>query len=158
MIKQQYWKDMNTSVQYQATYDVAKKSFFWLDKGVCAPKELKKITSYNKAEVPINKYIKVAKKLALEILGYIKFNDEGGFDDKSVEANNLYFLFMHPPDEVLEEETIEPVEEALVNMCKEVDVHYTYTANRGKQNDSNGDGSEEENDDVDENFDLQDVI
>ena len=26
MIKQQYWKDMNTSVQYQATYDVPKKS------------------------------------------------------------------------------------------------------------------------------------
>ena len=62
MIKQQYWKDVNTSVQYQATYDVVKKSFFWLDKGVCAPKELKKITSYNKAKVPINKYIKVAKK------------------------------------------------------------------------------------------------
>ena len=100
----------------------------------------------------------MAKKLALEILGYIKFNNEGGFDDKSVEANDLYFLFMNPPNEVLEEETIEPVEEALVNMCKEVDVHYTYTANRGNQNGSNGDGSEEESDDVDENLDLQDEI
>ena len=109
---------------------------------------------------PINKYIKVAKKLALEILGYIKFNDEGGFDDKAVEANDLYFLFMHPWNEVLEEETIEPVEETLVNMCKEVDVHYTYTADKGKLNDSNGDGSdgsEDESDGDDENLDLQDT-
>ena len=128
--------------------------FFWINRGVCTPKELENITSYNKAKVPINKYIKVAKKLALEILGYIRFNDEGGFDDKAVEANDLYFLFMHSSNEVLEEETIEPVEEALVNMCKEVDVHYTYTADKGKLNGSDGDGSEDEDDD--ENLDLQD--
>ena len=157
MTKQQYWKDMNASAGYQETYGVAKKSFFWIDKGVCTPKELENITSYNKAKVPINKYIKVAKKLALEILGYIKFNDEGGFDDKAVKANDLYFLFMHPSNEVLEEETIEPVEEALVNMCKEVDVHYTYTADKGKLNGSNGDGSDDESDGDDENLDLQDA-
>ena len=58
---------------------------------------------------------------------------------------------------MLEEETIEPVEETLVNMCKEVDVHYTYTADKEKLNDSNGDGSEDESDGDDENLDLQDT-
>ena len=89
-------------------------------------------------------------------MGYDK--EMGGFDDKSVEENDIYFLFIRPVNEVLDEERIEPVEEAVVNMCKSVDVHYTYTANGGKHNGTDGNSEPGDSDAVDGDFDLQDVM
>ena len=93
---------------------------------MCGPKGLEGITSYNKAKIPIHNYIKATKKITDKIFEYIKSNDEGGFDDKSVEKSDLLFLFLRPVDSILDEEKFEPVEEALVNTCTYVDIHYTY--------------------------------
>jgi len=43
----------------------------------------------------------------------------------------IFFLFIRPVDSLLDEEAIEPVEEALVKTFNHVDSHYTYTAKRG---------------------------
>ena len=50
------------------------------------------------------------------------------------------------------------MEEAVVNMCKSVDVHYTYTANGGKHNGTDGNSEPGDSDAVDGDFDLQDVM
>ena len=62
-----------------------------------------------------------------------------GFDNKSVEKNDILFLFIRSIDDEFDEEAIEPAEEALVNTCKRVDNHYTYTAQKTEGPDSNDD-------------------
>ena len=104
---------------------------------VLQPKEFQGLASYNKAKEPIHKYIKVAKTLTEKVFEYVK--DLGGFDNKSVEKNDILFLFIRPIDDEFDEEAIEPAEEALVNTCKSVDNHYTYTAQKTDEPDSNED-------------------
>ena len=57
---------------------------------------------------------------------------------------------MRPVDSILDEEKIEPVEEALINTCTYVDIHYTYTANMGQSNDIDNDSEN------DSDIELQD--
>ena len=65
----------------------------------------------------------------------------------------LIFLFIRPVNSVLDKEAIEPVEEALVNTCKHVDSHYTYTAKRGEEDHSDDEsgsiGNAPDGDDLD---------
>ena len=147
---------MNAPDKYMDTFITAIQSFRFIGHtrkvpvSVCGPKELEGITSYNKAKIPIHNYIKATKKITDKIFEYIKFNDEGGFDDKSVEKSDLLFLFLRPIDSILDEEKIEPVEEALINTCTYVDIHYTYTANMGQSNDIDNDSEN------DSDIELQD--
>ena len=137
MMVQKFWKELNTADKFMDTFKVARQSFIHLEK-VCGTKELEGITSYNKAKTPIHKYIKAAKTITDKVFKYVK-EGMGGFDDKSVEKTDILFLFITPVDSVLDEERIEPVEEALVNMCKKVDIHYTYTTEKRHQDGSDDD-------------------
>ena len=137
MIVQKYWHSLNsTQEKAMDTFNIARKSFIFID-DVLQPKEFQGLVSYNKAKEPIHKYIKVAKTLTEKVFEYVK--DLGGFDNKSVEKNDILFLFIRPIDDEFDEEAIEPAEEALVNTCKRVDNHYTYTAQKTEGPDSNDD-------------------
>ena len=137
MIVQKYWHSLNsTQEKAMDTFNIACKSFIFID-DVLQPKEFQGLVSYNKAKEPIHKYIKVAKTLTEKVFEYVQYL--GGFDNKSVEKNDILFLFIRPIDDEFDEEAIEPAEEALVNMCKRVDNHYTYTAQKTEGPDSNDD-------------------
>ena len=49
----------------------------------------------------------------------------GGFNDKAIEANPIYFCLVHPVSRAFgEEEDSEPVEEAVVKTCDTISAHY----------------------------------
>ena len=51
----------------------------------------------------------------------------GGFNDKAVEANTIYFCFVRPVSRAFEEEEDgEPVEEAVVKTCDTISAHYNF--------------------------------
>ena len=104
------------------SFNIARWCFIHLN-WVCTLNKLGGITGYKKAKVPIHKYIKAAKTITDLIFQYI-----GSFDDKTVEKSDLLFLFIHPKDIAFSVDAIEPVEEALVSTCRQVNSHYTYTA------------------------------
>ena len=139
MLVQKFWKDLSPTDKFIDTFKIARESFIHIE-NVIKPKalELEKITSYNKAKSPIHDYIKVTKTITDKVFKFV--NDMGGFDDKSVEKTDIFFLFIRPVDSLLDEESIEPVEEALVKTFNHVDSHYTYTANRGVEEHSDSEG------------------
>ena len=52
----------------------------------------------------------------------------GGFNDKAVEANPIYFCLVHPVSRAFgEEEDSEPVEEAVVKTCDTISAYYNVT-------------------------------
>ena len=69
-----------------------------------------------------------------------------GFCNSSAGNNDILFSFIRPVDDAFNKEAIEPVEEALVNTCKHVDSHYTYTAQNTREDDSDNDSDSREND------------
>ena len=51
----------------------------------------------------------------------------GGFNDKAVEANAIYFCLVHPVSRAFREEgDSEPVEEAVVKTCDTISAHYNF--------------------------------
>ena len=102
------------------TFNIACKLIIFVD-NVCKPNEFEGIISYNKAKGPIHKYIKVAKTLREKVFEYVK--DLGGFDNESVDKNDILFLFIRPIDDEFDEEAIKPAEDTLVNICKHVNNH-----------------------------------
>ena len=64
----------------------------------------------------------------------------GGFDDKAVEANDIYFGFLRPVSRAFgDEEDREPVEEAVVKTCNTISAHYNFAKSELHQCDSNND-------------------
>ena len=117
------------------TLNIARNFFILID-NVCGLTEFDRITSYNKA-VPVHKYIIFLGKLTAKLFECVK--DMSGSDSNPVERNGILFLFIRPVDDAFDEEAIEQVEEALDNMCKHVDRHYTYTAQNTKEDDFDDD-------------------
>ena len=124
MMIQKFWHDVNPLTEFKETWDIARNSFPYLDAMMTTKEEIS-ITSYNKAKEHICKYIKISQLMCDKILGYV-----GKFDHKSVQKNDLLFLFIRPDNRAFGEEVIEPVEHAVItNTCRYVDAHYTYTEN-----------------------------
>ena len=64
----------------------------------------------------------------------------GGFNDKAVEANAIYFCFVWPVSRAFgEEEDSEPVEEAVVKTCDTIRAHYNVAKSRLHLCDSDSD-------------------
>ena len=101
------------------------------------------ITSFARAKVFISEYLWAVRKLSKIILSFLKEEDGDGFDNKSVKKTDVKFLFIRSIDEAFEEDVVELAEEALVNVCHQVDNDYAYTINDESENDD-----ESEEDDV----------
>ena len=86
-----------------------------------------KITSHAQAKLLISQYIAQVKEVSKLIYSFIKYNDKGGFDDLSVKKEDIHFLFVHHKEGAIVGDSVEPAELALVNTCRQVDPHYTYT-------------------------------
>ena len=67
----------------------------------------------------------MVRKVTKIIYSYIKFNDKGGFDTKSVQKKDIQFLFVRYVEGSFGGDVTEPAENALVNTCRQVDEHYT---------------------------------
>ena len=75
----------------------------------------------------VKKHLESAKHWGNRILGFV--DDLGGFDQKGIHKEDDFSAFMRvSPSAFGDEVVMEPVEEVLVNNCKIVDPHYTYTA------------------------------
>ena len=60
------------------------------------------------------------------IYSYTKFNNKGGFDNKSVEKNAMQFPFPRYIEGAFGGDFIKPTENALINTRRQVYEHYTY--------------------------------
>ena len=67
------------------------------------------------------------KEVSKLIYSFTKYNDNGGFTDLSVKKEDIHFLFVHHQEGAIVGDVAEPAELALVNTCRKVDPHYTYT-------------------------------
>ena len=64
-----------------------------------------------------------------------------------MEKNDILFLFMRPDrGAFIGEELVEPAEQAIVNLCTEVDLHYRYTTRIEEEDDSDNECDDENND------------
>ena len=103
------------------------KGVFRVDERYAAQCIYGKITSHSQAKLFISQYIAQVKEVSKLIYSFIKYNDVGGFTDLSVKKEDIHFLFVHYQAGAIVGDTVEPAEKALVNTCREVDPHYTYT-------------------------------
>ena len=103
------------------------KGVFRVDKRYAAQCIYGKITSHAQAKLFISQYIAQVKEVSKLIYPFIKYNDVGGFTDLFVKKEDIHFLFVHYQAGAIVGDTVEPAEKALVNTCREVDPHYTYT-------------------------------
>ena len=87
------------------------------------------ITSHTKAKVFISQYLAMVKKVSNTIYYFIKYDDNGGFADLSVKKEDIHFLFIRHQDDAIVGDVVEPADLALVDTCRQVDPHYTYTNN-----------------------------
>ena len=69
-----------------------------------------------RAKVFISAYASQVKELIKRIYSFVKFDESGGFEDKSVKKDDINFLFLRYAGDI-----IQPAEMAVVNMCREVD-------------------------------------
>ena len=123
---QQYWKDLNPLDQYMKTTQAANDDSFIHYREWLHETDFVTPTSRTAALRPILKYLKMATYMEKRIFEFV--TGLGGFEDKAVKREDIWFLFMRPSGASEAEEIIEPVEVAVVGMCKHIDKHYTYTA------------------------------
>ena len=86
----------------------------------------------------------MVKKVSNMIHYFIKYDDNGGFADLSMKKEDIHFLFIRHQEDAIVGNVVEPAELSLVNTCKQVDPHYTYTNNEDIDM-----GEEDKTDDVD---------
>ena len=92
-----------------------KKRVFRLDQRYAAQCIYSKITSHAQATIFISQYIAQVKEVSKLIYSFIKYSDDGGFADLSVEKVDIHFLFVHHQEGAIVGDTVEPAELALVN-------------------------------------------
>ena len=104
------------------------------------------ITSHTRAKVFITAYMSQVKELTKLIYSFIKCDDNDVFEDKSVKKDDINFLFLRYVENAFLGDIIQPAEMALINMCREVDSHFTYTveSNTVSVEDNDVDGEDDE--------------
>ena len=84
------------------------------------------ITSHTRAKVSISGQTSQVRELTKFIYLFIKFDDNNGFEDTSVQKDNINFLFLQCIQNIFLGDIIQPAEIALVNMCRKVDSYFSY--------------------------------
>ena len=111
------------------------------------------ITSKTKAKEFISEYLAIVKTLSSRIYSFIKSGDNGGFDNKAVQKNDIRFLFVRYVEAAWGADVIEPAINAAFNTSMVVDPHFKLALLEPVEDEEDEDeinDEEEVNDGVDE--------